>query len=143
VQRKTLNRTVLAASAGAGAVVALMAAGGAGYLVGNSHAAGRTITRTVTVTKTAPPKVVTRWKTNTKTVTVTATATPQAATVPCGAMAMPAGSSGQVEIGHLGGPADTTCTVSVISPEGASHLGVISLTAPDGQSSNYALNLQP
>jgi hypothetical protein len=71
-----MNRAVLAASVGAGAVVALMAAGGAGYLAGNSHAAGRTVARTVTVTKTAPPKIVTKWKT--KTVTVTATASSQA-----------------------------------------------------------------
>jgi hypothetical protein len=76
-RRGSLNRTVIAASAGAGTVVAPLAAGGAGYLAGNSHAAGRTVTRTVTVTKTAPAKIVTRWKTNTKTVTVTATATPQ------------------------------------------------------------------
>jgi hypothetical protein len=66
-----MNRTVLAASTGAGAAIVLVAAGGAGYLAGNSHAAGRTVIHTVTVTKTAPPKIVTKWKTNTKTVTVT------------------------------------------------------------------------
>jgi hypothetical protein len=71
-----MNRTAITASAGAVAALALVAVGGAGYLAGNSHAAGRVVTRTVTVTKTSPPKIVTRWKTRTETRTVTVTATP-------------------------------------------------------------------
>jgi hypothetical protein len=71
-----MNRTVITAASGAVAALALVAVGAGGYAVGNSHAAGRTVTVRATVTKTAPPTIVTKWKT--KTVTVTATATPQA-----------------------------------------------------------------
>jgi hypothetical protein len=121
-----MNRTVITAAAGAVAAFALVAAAVAGYLVGNSHAAGNTVTRTVTVTKTAPPKIITRW--NTKTVTVAATATPQAAGIPCLEEAGRIWVSG----GALGTSAtQTTCHVVAVAPDS---LGEFELVAADGTS---------
>lgn len=121
-----MNRTVITAASGALGAFAFVAAAGVGYAVGNSHAAGRTVTRTVTVTKTAPPKVVTRWKTATKTVTVTVTATPQAGGIPC------LENAGRVWLfGGGGAVTQTTCHLLPVYPEAT---GQFQLVAADGTS---------
>ncbi len=92
-------------------------------------ATAKVTTRTVT----APPKVIVRWRTRMVTRTVT---------TPAGAPSIPCQESyGSIEPGVItpGLPGDTTCAVTLLSPAGASHLGQISLTAPDGTTSTWNL----
>jgi hypothetical protein len=117
------------AAIGAGAFVLLAGVAVAGYEV--HHPA--TVTRTVTVTHTItqqpkPAPTVTR----TVTRTVTHTAAPS---VPCQEI------DGSPEPGVVvqGLPGDTTCTVTLVSPMGASHLAQLQLTAPDGGASTWNL----
>jgi hypothetical protein len=99
-----------------------------GYAV---HRPGR---QTVTVTGTVPKTVyITKWKTHTETNTVTAPAA--APSIPCQEI------SGSIEPGVItpGLPGDTACTVTLLSPMGASHLAQIVLTALDGTTSTWNL----
>jgi hypothetical protein len=118
------------AAAGAGAFVVLAGVAVAGYAV--HHPA--TVTRTVTVTRTAPPKVITRTAPK---VTVTVTATPAAPppSIPCQVI----GGAPEPGVITAGLPGDTTCTVTLISPMGASRLAQIQLTAGDGSVSTWNL----
>jgi hypothetical protein len=89
------------------------------------------------VTVTAPPRVTARWKTRTITKPAN-TKSANASSVPC--TDEPGGSPvvqpGVVDPGVTQG--GTTCTVSV-TPEGADHLGTITLTAPGGAASTYLI----
>lgn len=130
-----MNKTAVAAVAGAAGTLALVAAVGGGYLAGHHSTSVRTEVRTVTVTRTAPPKVITRWKT--KTVTVTQTAT---AAAPAG-MACSMVNSGFLVAGNPGGNStpDGTCQValygnggngSVKLSDGSGHVTWYDLGAP-------------
>lgn len=122
------------ASAGVGVAAFVIVAGAAvgGYAL--HHPGTRTVTVTRTVTRTAPPKVITRTAPK---VTVTVTATPAAGSpsILCQVI------SGSPEPGVItpGLPGDTTCTVTLLSPMGASHLAQIQLTAPGGAASTWNL----
>jgi len=76
----------------------------------------------VTVTRTAPPKVVTR-------------TVPGAPSLPC----QDIGGSPEPGVITPGLPGDTTCTVTLDSPMGASHLAQITLTAPNGDAAIWNL----
>jgi hypothetical protein len=129
-----MNRTVIAAAGGAAGTLALAGVFAAGYTVGHSPTTARTITHpaTHTVTVTAAPHVVTRWKTR------TVTKAAGAPSVPCTDEpgASPAVQPGVVDPGVTQG--GTACTVSV-TPQGADHLGTITLTAPGGAASTYLM----
>jgi F420-0:gamma-glutamyl ligase len=96
----------MAAVAGAGGALLLVAAVGGGYLAGHSSRP-RAEVRTVTVVRTAPPKVITQWKT--KIVTVTQTGAPAApAGVPCSMV-----NTGFLVVGNPGGNVSPTGTCGV------------------------------
>jgi hypothetical protein len=84
----------------------------------------------VTITVTAAPRTVV------KTVTRTLSGNPSIACSDSGA-----GSQVQPGVLVAGLPDDTTCTVTVVSPEGGSHLGEIQIKAPSGDWSDYNMLL--
>jgi hypothetical protein len=119
-----MNRILGSAAVGAGAFVLLAGAAAGGYAL---HQAGTTTrTVTVTLTRTPPPKVVTKVKTR------TVSAPPS---IPC----QDIGGSPEPGVITPGLPGDTTCTVTLTSPMGASHLAQIRLTTPGGHSSTWNL----
>jgi hypothetical protein len=129
-----LTRAAFAAGAGAAGTLALVAALAGGYTLGASHARARTVTRTVTVTRTPPPKVITRWKT-VPGPAVTKTADGVPCEVAANGVPYPPGSGT--------GSYQATCTVTWREST-PNALGTrMILTAPDGQVSDYALELQP
>ena len=88
----------------------------------------RLVTRTVTVTRTSPPKIITKWTTETRTVT-------EPPSIPC----QVTGGSPVPGVLTPGLPGDTTCSMTLLSQMGADHLAQIQLTAPDGSASIWNL----
>jgi len=111
------------AAVGAGAFVLLAGAAAGGYAL---HQPGATRTVTVTVTRTPLPKVVTKVKTKT-------------VSTPPSISCQDIGGSPEPGVITPGLPGDTTCTVTLTSPMGASHLAQIRLTTPGGDNSTWNL----
>jgi hypothetical protein len=114
------------AAAGVGAFVVVAAAAAGGYVF--HHPGTKTVTVTHTVMRTAPAKVITKMKTDTRTVT-------GPPSIACQVIS----NSPEPGVITAGLPGDTTCTVTLLSPMGASHLAQIQLTAPGGASSTWNL----
>jgi hypothetical protein len=117
-----MNRQVAAAAGGAAAVLVMGGCFAGGWLAHGARTVTRTVPHVVTVTRTAPPKVVTR-------------TVPGAPSLPC----QDIGGSPEPGVITPGLPGDTTCTVTLDSPMGASHLAQITLTAPNGDAAIWNL----
>jgi hypothetical protein len=105
---------------------AVAVSGWTAYLIRPATVHTVTRTRTVTVTVTKTPKPHTRVRVRT---------VQAAPTIPC----QDAGGSVEPGVMTAGLPGDTTCSVALLSPMGASHLAQIQLTAPNGVTSTWNL----
>ncbi len=114
------------AALGVGAFVLLAGAAAGGYALHQPGTTTRPVT--VTVTRTPPSKVITKVKKETRTVS----APPS---IPC----QDIGGSPEPGVITPNLPGDTTCTVTLTSPMGASHLAQITLTTPAGHNSTWNL----
>ena len=127
-----MNRWVASAAVGTGAFIVLAGVAVGGYELHQPATVTRTVTKTVTrtvpkvvtVTRTAPPRVITR----------TVSGTPS---IPCTDDGADAVDPGVLVPGVTQGA--TTCQVAVASPAGASHLGEVTLTAPSGDASTFTM----
>jgi hypothetical protein len=105
---------------------AVAVSGWTAYLVRPATVHTVTRTRTVTVTVISTPKPETKVRTRT---------VQAAPTIPC----QDAGGSVDPGVMTAGLPGDTMCSVTLLSPMGASHLAQIQLTAPNGATSTWNL----
>jgi hypothetical protein len=116
--------------AAAALATAIAVSGWTAYIVRPAHVRTVIHTHVVTVTRTAPPKVITKLKIRTRRVSS-----------PPAMACQDIGGSPEPGVAVQGLPGDTRCTLTLLSPMGASHLAQIEITTPTGDSSIW--NLAP